>query len=188
MFIGEGKDQRRINIKTLIDGNVKIRRLKDDDIELLYKMINDKAIQEYVVGDSKEVTREDHQTWFTKHKNDVGRFMITYNDNSVGAISLTNIDYKNFVATINIKLASSDVKNKGIGLKAVNLILKYAFKDLAMNCIEAKILDYNKPSIRLFEKCGFMYEGTLRQRIYKNNNIYDLKVFSILRDEFDKIE
>ena len=46
----------------------------------------------------------------------------------------------------------------------------------------------NAPSKRVIEKCGFVYEGTLRDYFYMNGEYVGRLYFSILRNEFETME
>ena len=96
----------------------------------------------------------------------------------IGTIILSNIDMKNGTAEVHVKLAVANNRGKGYGTDAVNTIVKYAFNEMRLNCIYAEILEYNQPSIKLFEKCGFKKEGTLCSRIYKGGKYINLMSFS----------
>ena len=46
---------------------------------------------------------------------------------------------------------------------AVNMVTDFAFNELELHRIEINIRPENEPSIRVAEKCGYLYEG-LRPR------------------------
>jgi ribosomal-protein-alanine N-acetyltransferase len=47
--------------------------------------------------------------------------------------------------------------------RAVNMVTDFAFNELELHRIEINIRPENSPSIRVAEKCGYLYEG-LRPR------------------------
>ncbi|WP_350019928.1 GNAT family N-acetyltransferase [Priestia flexa] len=164
-----------------------LRAIELEDMELLKNMINDPNIENMVLGWSFPVSSNQQITWINNLKDDKNnvRFIVDIKDiGAVGLVSLTNIDYKNGTATINIKLNSDEIKQKGIGYKAVILLSAYAFNQLNLNCLIANILNYNIGSQKLFEKCRFTLEGKLRDRIYKNGAYQDVYSYSLLKRDF----
>ena len=173
--------------KTMIlkDNEIVLRATEESEAELLRRMINDPETERMVVGWSFPVSKADQIKWIQNQKNNSlnERYTIEVNLEAVGMASLTQLDYKNSVCEINIKLDGGS-KGKGIGYRVINMLLNYCFNELNLHCVTAEILDYNIPSQKLFEKCGFKKEGVLRQRVYKNGEYHDLFVYSILKDEF----
>ncbi len=77
----------------------------------------------------------------------------------VGAINITQIFRKGFQ---NAYLGYSlGVKYTGNGFmtEAINLILKYAFRDLKLHRLEANIQPHNTASIAVVKRCSFSLEG-----------------------------
>lgn len=169
----------------LKDNEIILRAIEETDAELLRRMLNDPETERMVVGWSFPVSMTDQVKWIQNQKNDSSnkRYTVEVDSQAVGMASLTDIDFKNSVCEFNIKL-DSEAKGKGIGYRVVNMLLRYCFNELNIRCVTAEILDYNIPSQKLFEKCGFKKEGQLRQRVYKNGGYHDLFAYSILKDEF----
>jgi [ribosomal protein S5]-alanine N-acetyltransferase len=63
--------------------------------------------------------------------------------------------------------------NKGITSRAVKLITDFGFYELNIVKIYAGIFEFNHPSMRVLEKCGFKLEGILKKSIIKNGKICD---------------
>lgn len=172
----------------LIDGNIVLRPIEKTDNELLKRMINDPEMEKNVVGWSFPSSNEVQMNWYDKvifSKSDA-RYMIEIDGNTIGMVGLTGIDFKNSTATINIKIGSDEYKNQGIGYRTIMLLVKYAFEELNLHCISASILEYNIASIKLFEKCGFSFEGKRRNRVYKGGKYHNLCDYSILKEEYIK--
>lgn len=49
-----------------------------------------------------------------------------------------------------------------------------------------RILGDEEASMGVLQKLGFQEEGILRERIYVNNQFYDVKMYSLLRREYIK--
>ncbi len=75
----------------------------------------------------------------------------------------------------------------GMGLmtEAVNEMIRYLFEEEKYDIVSCYHYPFNTRSKRVIEKCGFRYEGTLRQasRIL-DGKIYDDVCYSIIRDEY----
>lgn len=82
---------------------------------------------------------------------------------------------------------SEDYWGKGITTEAAKTVIKYAFEDMGLAMVTVHHYDYNVRSRRVIDKCGFLYEGTLRHatKLY-NGNTYDLVCYSLTKDEWMK--
>ncbi len=80
---------------------------------------------------------------------------------------------------------AEDYWRKGITSKAVEIICKEAFATLDIIRIFAEPYEYNAGSRGVLEKAGFKYEGTMRNGVYKNGNVFSYCMYSILREEMN---
>lgn len=78
---------------------------------------------------------------------------------------------------------SPEYWNKGYCTEALILVIKYALIDLGINRLEATCKIDNIASLRVMEKAGMKYEGTLRQYSYKDGYYHDVKMYSIIRSD-----
>jgi ribosomal-protein-alanine N-acetyltransferase len=78
-----------------------------------------------------------------------------------------------------------DVKFRGHGYmtEALSLFCSYMFAVRPINRIQVNIMSDNIPSIRVVEKCGFTYEGTMRSATFHNGRYHDLRLYSLLKEE-----
>ncbi len=80
---------------------------------------------------------------------------------------------------------SADYWGRGITTEAVMLLEKYAFEVMGLTCITMRISPDNGASRRVAEKCGFVYEGTLRYSYRQyNNKVEDMACYSILDSDY----
>ena len=74
---------------------------------------------------------------------------------------------------------------KGYGTEAAKATIAYGFSQLNLNRIFAYYLTRNPASGRIMEKAGMRYEGLLRQHVFKDDVYEDLKLYAILREDFN---
>lgn len=84
---------------------------------------------------------------------------------------------------------SEDEWGKGIMTEAAKRIIIYAFDALKLDVLMIRTGNENLKSQRVIEKCGFVYEGTLRRtyRIY-DGTIREVRCYSMLREEYDALK
>ena len=112
--------------------------------------------------------------------------IVDQNDNFIGLISLTGIDYLNQSAELHIMICDGKNQGKGAGTFAVNAMLDHAFNNMNLHRIELSVLENNERAQHLYEKAGFVREGILRKAYYKNGEFVNAFIYAILRDEFLK--
>jgi len=103
----------------------------------------------------------------------------------VGMISLHNIDYLNHSAYIGYWLDEDNV-GKGIMTDSVRALIEYGYAELELNRIEIRAGVQNVRSRAIPERLGFLYEGTIREAEYVNEQFIDLAIYGLLRSEYNK--
>ena len=76
-------------------------------------------------------------------------------------------------------------RGKGYMSEAVRLMARFLFREYKINRLQILVIPENVASWRVAEKCGFTYEGIARGAFFNAGRNYDLKVYSLLRDEAD---
>lgn len=100
-------------------------------------------------------------------------------NNIIGSCGFNYFDFENAKAEIGYDL-NKMYWGQGFAKEAITCLIQYAFSDLNLNRIEAKIEPENINSIRLIEKLSFTYEGTLRKAEKSKNRFIDLNLYSLL--------
>lgn len=166
---------------------VTLRAMTKEDMPMICGMFNDPFIESRVIGWAFPLSIEQQIAWFESHMDDRTnfRFVIeTPEDGAVGIVTLTNIDWKNRSATHGIKLASGEVRNKGIGTDAVMAIMRYAFDELGLHRLDSSRFDSNTASKALYTKCGWVVEGVKRSCIFKGGMWHDLTIVGMLDSDY----
>lgn len=71
---------------------------------------------------------------------------------------------------------------KGIASISVKRFVKYGFDTFDITRIQAGVLEWNRSSMRVLEKCGFTLDGIFRQAVIKDGRICDYFIYSILKE------
>lgn len=171
------------------NGCLKLRAIESKDAQLLLQMMNSPEIERAIGSFSLPINENQQREWTEKYRNTEKqiRWMIELdNGHTIGVIMLFDIDMKNGTAEVGYKtMADKEVRIKGDMDDAMQGVLGYAFKELRLNCVQAHALVDNERSIKLLVRNGFAPEGVLRQRIYQSGKYVDMKVFSVLRSDFE---
>lgn len=167
--------------------NVVLRAISMKDANLLMELINDAETEKMLGGSSFPVSLEGQEKWISAQTGriDVLRCIVALKENEegIGTVILSDIDTKNGVAQVHIKMDKQRGRGKGYGSDALNAIANYAFDEMRLNCIYADVLEYNTVSQKLFEKCGFHRDGVLRSRVFKGGRYINVVSYSRLKEE-----
>lgn len=102
----------------------------------------------------------------------------------VGAINLSQIFRKAFQNTyLGYSLGVKYVGN-GYMTEAVNLILRFAFRDLKLHRVEANVQPENAPSIAVLRRCGFTKEGFSPKYLKIAGKWRDHERFAIIKEDW----
>jgi len=102
----------------------------------------------------------------------------------IGTVSLQEIDMFNRSAELAIKIGLKSYWDKGIGFLACSCVLNHAFNRLNLNRIWVGIHEMNKGMIKLAQKIGMQYEGSLRQSLYSEGCFYNIERYSLLEEDY----
>ncbi len=70
---------------------------------------------------------------------------------------------------------------KGLMPEAVRAVIRFGFGRMGLNRVQARCIAENAASVRVMEKAGMTYEGTLRESEFIRGAYRDMKLYSILR-------
>lgn len=78
----------------------------------------------------------------------------------------------------------SDFQRRGLATEATQAIIKFGFENINLHKIQICHREDNPASKKVIEKCGFKYDGTLRDFFYIDGKYLDRLYYSILKDEW----
>ncbi len=159
--------------------DVYLRAVEVSDLDRTWKWHNDPELYELLVSAFRYVSHAAEEEWIhrkTAYSQTEIRLAICLQqgDQHIGNIHLTDIDWVSRHACIGIFMGEPQHWSKGYGQQAMRLLLRHAFDDLGLYRLYLTVLADNLRAIRVYEKCGLVVEGRLRQHAYKRGQFKDL--------------
>ena len=105
------------------------------------------------------------------------------NHRLIGTIGFMWINRDHHSAEVGYSLAR-DYWNRGIMSEALEAVLDEGFLNLGLHRIEAQHEVDNPASGRVMAKCGMLYEGCVRGRLYNKGRYVDVALYAILREDY----
>jgi len=76
-------------------------------------------------------------------------------------------------------------RNRGLGTEATRLTIDHAFSVTELHRIELEVFAFNPRARHVYEKAGFVFEGTRRDAFRLDDERIDAVVMSVLRTEWN---
>lgn len=165
-----------------------LRKMKSSDSNSLFHIWSDPAVTKYMNIDkfTDEIQAKEMIKLLDKlsKKNKAIRYSIIElkSNKIIGSCGYNSLDFENANTEIGYEL-DKDYWGRGYAPEAITCLIKYAFNDLKLNRIEAKVEPENTNSIKVLEKLNFTYEGTLRKVEKSKGYFIDLCLYSLLVTE-----
>ena len=117
--------------------------------------------------------------WSTKSGN---MMILNEEEKFIGTIGFSRVS--EYELNIGYRLLVADQRGKGYMSESLTLFVKHMFETVP-NIIRLSLhtASNNIPSKKVAEKCGFTFEGTLRQAYFYRGKHEDYDVYSLLRKE-----
>jgi len=164
-----------------------LRALELEDLDRIHKWHNDQEMYRIMGGHFRFVSKTATEEWLRKkvqYQTDELNLAICIKETSqhIGNIYLRNIDWMDRQAEMQIWIGEPEMRAKGYGTEAHQLLQEYAVKDLGMRRLYAYIQKGNT-SQKLAEKMGLTLEGTMRNYAFVNGAWRDFYILAICFDE-----
>ncbi|MCI8497658.1 MAG: GNAT family N-acetyltransferase [Clostridiales bacterium] len=131
--------------------------------ELLYKYIS-------------SYKKDDYYRWAVLSKE---------NNRCIGQIAFFLVDSGNRFAEIEYCIGSA-FQCRGFATEAAKAVIRFGFETVHFHKIQICHMSTNAASKRVIEKCGFHFEGTLRDYFFINGGCVDRLYYSMLESEYEK--
>ena len=152
---------------------IRIRKLQLADAPSIYRGIRHKAVARWMPTVPHPYPKNAAAAFILRSRREwkAGKayhFGIAFRetDEVIGGIGLNNVERKSRGAELGYWLGQR-WWGRGIAAEAVRLALSFGFNQLKLHRVWARVIEGNKRSVRILEKAGFRYQGTLRESVRK---------------------
>ncbi|MBA3682423.1 MAG: GNAT family N-acetyltransferase [Bacteroidetes bacterium] len=134
-------------------------------------------------------TVEQQIDWIKSRPSNEINWMIYFQDQVIGQISLYTISEQHKTAEAGRLMLSPDIpKGYPISFEAILLVNTYAFYELKLNKVYGIVGSMNTGALKLNDFIKMKREGVLREHFIFDYICQDCICFGILRDEFIKVQ
>ncbi len=175
-------------INDLYTKRLHLRKMKIEDAPKLFEIWSDPNVTKYMnihrftnvneaiemitfLNGLAEVNKAIRYSIFQRETNEI-----------IGSCGFNSFDLENCKTEIGYDIAKPYWGN-GYAPESITVLVESAFNVLNLNRVEAKVEPENINSIKVLQKLGFTYEGTLRQSEKSKGKFIDLAIYSKLKSD-----
>ena len=179
------------DLPQLVTERLLLRKVLPDDSEAVFAYASDPGVtstlswdthlsiddsQAFISGVLEAYDRGNGATWAIVHLAD--KMMI-------GTIGFSPAREGQYVAEVGYVLARSHWR-RGLMTEALSAALNFGFRHMGLRRIEAICRADNVASYRVMEKCGMSLDGILRDARYIKGQLMTIRLYSIVRSDYDR--
>lgn len=176
-------------IPIIAHGSVYLRAVEREDLPRFVAWLNDYATSR-TLALRTPLSLPLEERWFEGLVEDGGRHRQVYvacrveDDRPIGNVGLEEIDLLNGSAAIGLMIGEARDRGRGHGSDMLLAILGHGFDSLRLERIWLDVYDFNVGARRLYERLGFVHEGTLRHAVFREGRYVDVHRLSMLAGEW----
>lgn len=171
-----------------LDKDTQLTELRDSDKDALVWWLNDKDIYKRTLRIPHPYTEVDAIEFIRqcREKDEVFGVQMSWairkaDGQLIGMISLFGKDEFPQKEEIGYWLAR-DFWGKGIMKRSLQAVTNIAVEKYGIVRLEAPTFAFNLHSQKVAEKCGYLYEGTLRKAFFKDGMYFDCRMYSYVKE------
>jgi len=162
---------------------VLLRPVEESDVPSIHRWMNQPEIwrnMDYERPFSLDDVREDVR----RSREEGVALTIVVDGHAIGRIGLNQFRRRDRVASLYLYIGEPEFWGNGYARESVRTLLAYAFDRYDLWQVELWSLGDNEKAMHVYEACGFVRDGRLRDRSWKEGRWVDRVVMSVNRDEF----
>lgn len=183
---------KHLGTKELETDRLKLRRFELSDSEAMFKnWASDPEVTKYLMWPFHKdisVTETILKEWVSQYGNNMfyqWAIVLKNGNELIGTISITRIDKR--INSVHIGYCiGKEWWNQGITSEALDGLISFLFKEVKVNRIESRHDPKNPSSGKVMEKCGLIYEGTMKQGDWNNQGISDCSIYGLVAEDYVK--
>ena len=149
----------------------KIRNMREEDIEIIYKNLHLDFVNKYFKNKKQQQKiHKNHNEWYKTHISSFDYSIYIFEDEENNFVAMTSYEILRDIAKVNIYL-NKDFRNKRYSQEILSeSINKFLSENKNIKFLQAYILEENITSKKLFENLGFIYDD--KKEIYNDGLEY----------------
>jgi RimJ/RimL family protein N-acetyltransferase len=160
----------------LTSDRLSFRPVETDDYDFLRKHWNETSIRT-MTDQHTPLRREDVEA--KVESSDSSVFLLPVADDSpVGLVWLFDVSHVNGRAEVGYWIREEE-RGAGYATEAVERISTYAFGELRLRKVVARVFEGNEPSMAVLKRAGFEREGVLRRHYFVDGERLDAHIFGL---------
>ena len=170
-------------------GSVFLRSAEREDIPLFVGWLNDWRTSR-TLGIRSPFSLPMEEAWFERMSAGQGKegyhfvACLLEDDRPIGTVGLFDVDLPNGSAGLGIAIGAPEDRGRGLGTDTLRALLAFGFGMLRLERIWLDVYDMNPGARRVYERVGFVLEGTLRRAVFREGRYLDVHRMAILADEW----
>ncbi|MBB4959181.1 GNAT family N-acetyltransferase [Micromonospora polyrhachis] len=174
---------------TLTGELVLLRPVEAADVPGLVELVSDPEVGR-LTGSHASFNIEALEQWYATRADHDDRLDLAIVERAtggyVGEVVLNEFDVDNLSCSLRIALVGTRAFGRGFGSEAIRLILGHAFETVGLHRVSLEVYDFNPRARHVYEKIGFVHEGTRRQALRWEDAWVDAHDMAILAHEWAK--
>ncbi|MDR2591727.1 MAG: UDP-4-amino-4,6-dideoxy-N-acetyl-beta-L-altrosamine N-acetyltransferase [Chitinispirillales bacterium] len=148
---------------------------------------NEEFIREWMFTEGV-ISEAEHLAWIERLKADQSQICLVIVDEHTcpfGAVNLKKIDKRHKSAELGF-YKTRNINEKGLMAKSLAALIDYSFDTLGLEKIYTEVFDGNLKSLNIHKMLLFTEEGFLRSHIVNGEKRIGLRLFGLLKNEWQK--
>lgn len=184
-----------MHLEQLEDDGLRLRRATAGDVEFLGALAEHEEVEPFMAA----VAARSHEELLEQVRlaeqapRELGRFVLevrldgdgTSSWQRAGALAFEVSNRRSRIAWVHAVMLDPAYRGRGLAERAVRLLTRHLVHDLGFHRVQLEVYGFNERAQRLFERAGYVREGTRRKAYWRHEAWQDGIHYGILEDEVE---
>lgn len=167
--------------------NINLWGVEQFDLPLIREWVSDSELVHSAALSLFLSGNAELEQWFRRIQQDPALKVFTIKTKEgqhVGNIELSNLDFRAGSGEVGMFLGEIQSRRKGYGKDALHTLLRFAFEELNLHRVSARVIEPNKIALAFFKECGFAEEGNVKDAYFSKGRYWDIIELGMLSKDF----